>query len=341
MIEKDTPMRLTMILAAYLSTVSPARLAADDWQTTTTAELAQKEKPGFGGVCGVLVDRATGHVFIDLSDRGVFRSTDQGRTWERHGNPIKGRTETPGCMLFDPTGKSKRFLLRTVYGGPIAVGAKDAAEWQLMSPKCNHVDWCSVDWSDAELKFVLALKHESGGLLLLSRDGGKTFTESGKGYGPAWVFDADTAVASLAKGKDRPKGSIVRTTDGGASFKPAADYSPVALPRWHGDTLYWLVEGALVKTTDKGASWVKACDLKDPRHGPVFGKDARHLFVLTSGGVIESTDSGATWSKPIAPPKDLKGVAGLTWLDYDPENDVLYLMKMGSDLFKMVRAKGR
>jgi hypothetical protein len=27
----------------------------------------------------------------------------------------------------------------------------------------------------------------------------------------------------------------------------------------------------------------------------------------------------------------------LLWLDYDPRHDVLYLMKMGSDLFKLPR----
>jgi hypothetical protein len=54
-------------------------------------------------------------------------------------------------------------------------------------------------------------------------------------------------------------------------------------------------------------------------------------------GVIESTDGGATWSKPLAPPKGLGGVAGLTWLDYDPAADALYLMKMGSELYRLDR----
>jgi hypothetical protein len=109
-----------------------------------------------------------------------------------------------------------------------------------------------------------------------------------------------------------------------------------ALPKWRGGSLYWLVEGALIVSDDKGASWKKA-DVKDGRYGPVFGKDAKQMFVLTGAGVIESIDGGATWSKPILPPKDLKGIDGLTWLAYDPKNDVLYLMKMGSDLFKLAR----
>ncbi len=79
--------------------------------------------------------------------------------------------------------------------------------------------------------------------------------------------------------------------------------------------------------------------MKNGRYGPVFGKDAKHMFILTGAGIVESTDAGTTWSSPIAAPKDLKGIGGLTWLAYDPQNDVIYLMKMGSDLFKLARAK--
>src|SRR3954465_5969312 len=105
------------LIAAFALLPFPA--AAQEWQPVTT-ELLQKEKPGYGGLSGVAVDHATGHVFVDVSDRGGFRSTDQCRTWERLGSgPIKGRTETGGCFLIDPTGKSKRLLLPTVYGAPI------------------------------------------------------------------------------------------------------------------------------------------------------------------------------------------------------------------------------
>ena len=95
----------------------------------------------------------------------------------------------------------------------------------------------------------------------------------------------------------------------------------------------------MIASADKGETWTRVADVKDGRYGPVFGKDAKHLFVLTGAGVIESTDGGATWSPPIAPPAGLKGVGGLTWLAYDPQGDALYLMKMGSDLFRMTRGK--
>jgi hypothetical protein len=156
----------------------------------------------------------------------------------------------------------------------------------------------------------------------------------GKGYGPAWVFDKSTAVVAGLKTKEKPKPGLLRTTDGGKTFQPCGDYTATALPKWRNGTLYWLVDGALLTTTDKGESWKKVSEIKDGRYGPIFGKDDKHLFVLTGAGIITSTDGGMSWSKPLALPKEMKGVSPLTWIDYDPVHDVLYTMKMGSDLYR-------
>lgn len=276
----------------------------------------------------------------------MFHSSDQGKTWKRASETQpKGRTETPGCWLLDPTGKSGKMMAALVYGSPIAISADQAATWNYLDTKSGHIDWCAVDWTDPDLKFVLALKHEAGGLLLASTDGGKSFVEIGKGHGTGWVFDGQTAVTSQAKSKLMPKPTLLRTTDGGKTFKACGEYSPVgansaqALPKWRAGTLYWLVEGGLIATADSGATWKKLGEVKGAQYGPVFGKDAKHMFVLTKSGAVESSDGGATWSKPLAPPKEMKGIGGLSWLEYDPKNDVLYLMKMGSDLYRLSRGK--
>jgi hypothetical protein len=313
----------------------PALVAAADWEPTTQ-ELLKSEKTGFGGLCGIVVDHATSTVFIDLSDLGLYRSTDQGKSWKPTAEkPLKGRTEWPGCLMIDPTAKSKRLVSALVYGEPIAISADEGKTWDHMNAKSSHIDWCAVDWPD--LKFVLALKHESGDVLIVSRDGGKSFEEVGKGYGPAWVFDAKTAVVAETKTKDRPKPKLLRTDDAGKTFKPCGDYSTKALPKWRGKTLFWVVDGAVIASTDKGESWKKIGDLEDGRYGPIFGKDESQMFVLTGAGIVESTDGGATWSKPLELPKEIKAGGALTWIEYDPKNDILYAMKMGSQLYKRGR----
>ncbi len=316
---------------------------AADWQPVAT-ELLKREKTGFGGLCGVLVDHATGDLWVNLSDRGMFHSPDRGQTWKRvSATQPKGRTETPGCWLLDPTGTRDRMVTALVYGSPLAVSTDRAVTWRYLDKRSAHIDWCAVDWTDPDLRFILALKHEAGGLLLASTDGGRSFVEVGKGYGPGWVFDRRTAVVAVVPRQPGAKPHLRRTADGGKTFQACGDYRPVgresaqALPRWHAGTLYWLVEDGLIATTDRGKTWKKLGPVKDAQYGPVFGRDARQLFVLTKAGVVESTDGGATWSKPLPPPRELRGLGGLSWLEYDPSHDVLYLMKMGSDLYRRER----
>jgi hypothetical protein len=109
--------------------------------------------------------------------------------------------------------------------------------------------------------------------------------------------------------------------------------------------LYWLVEDALIASTDKdkGENWKKLGAVKGGRYGPIFGKDGKHLFVLATAGIVESHDGGASWAAPIPLPKELKGVSDLTWMEYDPVHDLLYVMKMGSQLFqfKLDRKAGK
>jgi hypothetical protein len=334
---------MNKVLSTLVVLISVAPVAAGaNWEPVAT-DLLKREKTGFGGLCGVVVDHQNGDLWVNLSDRGMFYSKDQGKTWRRMSEKQpKGRTETPGCWLLDPTGRGVGMVTALVYGSPIAVSFSGAATWRYLDDKSSHIDWCAVDWTDPYLKFILALKHETGGLLLVSRNGGQSFVEIGKGFGPGWVFDGRTAVVAAIKSKQTVP-HLLRTTDGGRTFKPCGEYSPVgrnsaqALPKWHAGKLYWLVDGGLIATTDKGATWKKTSTVRDGQCGPVFGKDAQHMFVLTSTGVIESTNGGASWSKPVPPPVGMKGIGGLSWLEYDPNSDVLYLMKMGSDLYRLRR----
>ena len=315
------------------------------WQPKVTPLLKQ-EKTGFGGLCGLVVNHKTGEVWINLSDRGMFHSADQGQTWKRvsEAQPT-GRTETPGCWLLDPTGQSSKMVTALVYGSPIAVTSDQAVTWKFLDGKSSHVDWCAVDWSTSEPRFILTLKHEADGLLLSSTDGGKSFREVGTGFGTGWIFDGKTAVVSQVKTKDGPAPRLVRTTNAGQTFQPSGDFHPVgigsaqALPKWQDGKLYWLTDSGLIVTSDQGQTWENRGLIKDALYGPIFGKSPRHMFVLTRGGVVESHDGGKAWSAPLAAPKAMQGIGGLSWLEYDPQHDMLYLMKMGSDLYQLTRAK--
>jgi hypothetical protein len=307
---------------------------AQDWQPVTE-ELLKSEKTGFGGLCGIAVHPPTGDLYVNLSDRGFFRSKDQGATWQRLGTAeLKGRTETPLCLMIDPI-EHKRFVTAFVYGSPIMISNDLESPGKAVSEKSGHVDWCAVNWKDPGEGLILTLKHEAADLLLVSRDGGKSFEEIGRGYGPAWVFDNQTAVVAEAKSKTNTQPGLLRTTDAGRTFQRCGDDDYArALPKFKSGTLFWLTTTSLISTTDQGQTWKKLSDVKDGLCGPVFGKDSQHLFVLTTGGIRESKDGGATWSAPIPVPAGMKGTNYLSWVEYDAVHDNLYVMKMGSELFR-------
>src|SRR6266542_2467943 len=141
-------------LVALTAGLSVASGWAADWQPTT-AELVKAEKPGFGGLCGVVVDHRTGAVTVNLSDRGFYRSADQGKTWGKLGSQVlKGRTEWPGCLMLDAVGDGKTLVSALVYGEPILVSGDGGTTYTPMDKKSSHVDWCAVDWTDPEMQFV-------------------------------------------------------------------------------------------------------------------------------------------------------------------------------------------
>jgi hypothetical protein len=330
--------RSSLLAPLLLALVATSDARAQDWHGIAS-DLIKSEKPGYGVLRALVVDHSTGTLFLNLSDKGIYRSDDLARTWRRLPSPVTGRGEAPGGLLLDPIG-GKKLVAAFIYGGPIAVSLDLGATWKQLAMNTRHVDWCAVDWSDPEMRFLLTLKHESDGLLLVSRDGGKSVEEVGKGFGPAWIFDNQTAVVAEMKSKDRPNPRLLRTTDAAKSFQPVADHFAKLLPRWHKDTLYWLTDSALIATVDQGKTWKKLSDVKDARFGPMFGNGPQ-MFVLTGAGILESGDAGVTWAKPISAPTEMKGLTLAAWIEYDPVHDILYIMKSTSDLYQWTRGKQR
>lgn len=329
-------MKLRFACLLIVSSVMSSACQAAEWKPITV-ELLKSEKTGFGGLCGVAVYPPTGDLIVNLSDRGLFQSMDQGVTWQRLGTAeLKGRTETPLCLMIDPIDR-KRLVSTFVYGSPIIVSEGREGHWKTLAPESTHVDWCAVDWSDPNLGFIMTLKHESGDVLLVSRDGGKSFSEIGKGYGPAWIFDAKTAVVAEAKSKTNTSPGLLRTTDAGKTFQRCGDAYAKALPQYETGSLFWLTTTSLIHSDDQGQTWNKRSDVKDGICGPVFGSNAKHLMVLTSQGILESKDGGTSWLAAIPLPAEMKGANHLSWLEYDALHDILYVMKMGSELYQWKR----
>ena len=103
-----------------------AAASAGEW-VNISDEVTAQVKPGYAGpTAGVTVDPASGDVFMVVSDQGLWKSSDQGKTFARVDDKnIGGRCETGYALNFDP--KGARLFCFMIYGSSAMTvdGGKD------------------------------------------------------------------------------------------------------------------------------------------------------------------------------------------------------------------------
>ncbi len=330
-IENAWPCRFAC-LAVLFAVAGASTARADEkgkWVSISddvVAKLGREGKkigwPGLTG--GVGVDPTNGDVYMMVCDNGLWKSTDQGKNFERvDGGAIGGRCETGFALDIDPAGK--RLACFPVYG-PAALSLDTGKSWQRSA--AQHVDCIAVAWADLAM---LSIKHESGGEMIYSPDSGKSWKSLGKGFDGVGLFDAKTLVAF------KTKGGILRSTDGGANWTSASEFQPTGKAmRVHDGVGYWIGDKGVLVSRDKGANWELLGSPVSCAVGPYFGKDDKHLIVFGKQGAMETTDAGKTWKAAAPLPSGIDGnyMCNFGW---DPARDIFYVSKMAQPTFKFER----
>jgi photosystem II stability/assembly factor-like uncharacterized protein len=220
---------------------------------------------------------ALGHAFGPNPMRGVFRSRDGGRNWEK----VLFKDADTGAidLAFDPQNPQVLF----------------AALWQVRrSP-----------WSLSS--------GGPGSGLYRSRDGGSTWTRlSGHGL-PAGDLGRIGVAVSGADGRrvyaaiEAKEGGLYVSDDGGETWTRANEDERIRQRAWYfthiwadpkvRDTLY-LANTGLYRSTDSG----KTLTLLPARHGDHHGMwidpdDPQHIIESSDGGASVSLDGGQTWTR--------------------------------------------
>jgi photosystem II stability/assembly factor-like uncharacterized protein len=220
---------------------------------------------------------ALGHPYGPNAERGVFRTTDGGKTWEK----VLYRDENTGAadVVFDPQNPNVLF----------------AALWEVRR----------TPWS-----------LESGGVgsgIYRSNDGGSTWKhieEHGlpKGpYGRMGVAVAANSERVYALIEAKENGGLYRSDDGGESWdlvngnhglyqRPWYYMHVVADPQ-DANTVY-IADVEFFKSTDGGRNFNK---LKPP-HGDNHGlwidpKNTKRMIAYDDGGATVSLDGGQSWTR--------------------------------------------
>jgi photosystem II stability/assembly factor-like uncharacterized protein len=330
-------MRLSQVGALLIWIFADAICEAEDspagkWvpisEGVTTELQNAGKKIGYPGLtAGVAVDRTTGDLFMVICDLGVWKSSDQGKTFARvSGDAIGGRCETGYALNVSPAGRGLAAFM--VYGGCglSRDGGKTWTKW-----KSTHFDCGAVDW-EAGGKTFAAIRHESGGALAYSADEGQSWKDLGKGFqNGVGLFDSKTIIATKGEG-------ILRSDDGGESWKQVSDLRVLGGTMYVvKDIGYWCTEKGLAISRDKGLTWTVPGAAIAATHGPYFGKDEQHLVIGSKDGVFKSEDGGQKWDNVAPLPvgftinQNGQSYANLAW---DPLHDVLYASTMGKPTYR-------
>ena len=238
----------------------------------------------------VVLACALGHAYGPQPERGVFRTTDGGRNWER----VLFVDENTGCsdLAMDP--KNPRILF--------------AGMWQIE---------------------IHTWGRDSGGPgsgLFTSRDGGSTWTRlAGRGLPAKPVGKVAVAIARTNPGrvyalietgdgvpnggKDTDKGQIWRSEDGGANWRMvntdrnamgrAHYYSRMAVATDNENETYYLT-ASYSKSIDAGQTLTQPGGLESPggdNHDMwIDPTDASRMAVANDAGVSISVNRGRTWN---------------------------------------------
>ncbi len=302
---------------------------AADWVNISDAPIAAAQvKPGYAGpTAGVAVDRVSGDVFMVVSDQGLWRSSDQGASFARcDGKNIGGRCESGWALQADPAGK--RLTCFVVYGDS-AMTTDGGATWSKL--KTSHLDYGAVDWADTG-KRLLALRHESGGVLTTSEDGGATWTNLQKDFSGCGVIDRTTFLAT----KEKEPG-IFRSTNAGATWEKVSDEKPFApVPVVFEGTIYWPASKAVLVSRDKGATWSALASV-EATHGPYFAS-AQRFVVVGKSGFFETKDAGQSWQQAAPLPAGFNTSRTGPNFAWDTRADIFYASTMTKPTFKFSRS---
>jgi hypothetical protein len=340
-------MRIAASLVLALASTFADRAAAQGWVPISAAAVAEAgadaRKSSFeNDTAGVVVDPMSGDVYMIVNRKGVWKSTDSGKTFARvDGGKVSGRCETSYSLNADPAGgRIACFML----DGKCAWTGDGGKTWTPMTDVGRNWDYAAVDWSAADVKNIFAGLHESGGQTLTSIDGGKSWKKLFKDQGfdrtgGLGIFDARTLVYTQ-KGK-----GIQRSTDGGATWTKVSDLEPIGrVAVVHKGTAYWLGREGLIVSKNRGETWsVQGKGAGTASIGPMIDpRNDKRFAAAGPKGIVRSDDGGGTWTSVTdALPKGLTmpregWYSNVAW---DPTRDVFYASQMGKATYRLERAK--
>ncbi|MBS0263449.1 MAG: hypothetical protein JSS02_16025 [Planctomycetes bacterium] len=331
----------TALILGFTVGMTPSAHAEDTWVDMTSAHTASlPEQPWPGGCAGVVVNRLTGDVVVNVVGHGLWSSSDRGQTWKRlSGEVVSGRGETGWSVQVDQN-DPRRLAVFSLDGD--AGYTTDGKSWQKFTNLGRNWDFGSVDWGTPEARVILAGKHESAGEVYKSNDAGATWTKLPIVMDPQrqreecmiGVLNAHTFIYSQANG-------IHRSTDSGVTWTRVSDLQPRSkIPVLFEKAHYLCTTSGLIVSRDLGATWQRQGAKVDLWQGPFFGADENTLVAVGPQGIYKTTDAGNSWTRlcGLRPNPNRAFSFSPNWFGtyaWDPIHNVIYATCMSHPAYRL------
>jgi hypothetical protein len=259
-------------------------------------------RPGDASTC-YAYDEASG---LTVSNNGCLSFS------ELNGNIFPSRVMTTP-IAFDPKNPKTMYLTSGPISGPGIGGPKGIFKTTDGGNTISQLSWpfiwpgaVVVDPSDGSHILVCDLNTGKSSLSVTT-NGGKSWTKSSGVTATQFWYAMTISPASgkvvLASSVDRANDVFVlRSTDGGLTFKRVATVTNAPLIRGRIDVDRRLRRGARVRTPDLDAETSKAPAFvyspeREIQYNPAITKGVADVVITTLRGAFVSTDDGSKWQR--------------------------------------------
>ncbi|MGA8026453.1 MAG: sialidase [Bryobacteraceae bacterium] len=252
-----------------------------------------------------------GKLWSDSEDRGVYKTTDGGKSWAKI---LKGANASTGCSAISMSSRDSKTLyagtwdfrrkgwtFRSGGDGPAAPSGSGffktvdgGVNWTELDEKSAKglppKPWgrIAVATAPSNPDVVYALIESTRSALFRSADGGKTWQERDRSQMMVWrpFYFANLIVDPKDENKlYKPGGGLIMSSDGGQSFsgisgRAHGDFHDVWIDPENTNNLITGDDGGIWYSHDSGNSWIKANNLPISQfyHVSVDMSDPYHVF---------------------------------------------------------------
>jgi len=227
---------------------------------------------------------AIGNPFGPSEDRGIYRSKDGGRSWEK----IFFKHEQAGVIDLVMTDNDPNVL----YASTFEVFRRT---WGLKAGGPNSGIFKSTDGGDSWTE--------------LTRNTGLPAGDWGR-VGLAHSKEKPNRISALIDSKE--DNGLYRSEDGGETWTFLSNHVGITQRPFYyhhlhasphdGDEL-WVLSNKLWQSLDGGTEWIQRSGTKDDFHDMVFDpQDPERMIITHDGGAMVTLNAGKTWSTPFTQP---------------------------------------